>query len=200
MPTVMTHALVPLAIGAALGPKIIPPRVMVAGALLAMLPDADVIGFRFGIGYADVAGHRGISHALSFALIVAGLVTWALRPARPWVAFAFLSGAMMTHGLLDSFNRTGYGAMLYWPFDTGRYFAPVTPLRVSPIGWNFFGDRALPVLWKELPKVKELSDKMVAETGKLAVAAKSGNLDQLKAAFGPAAQTCKACHDDFRKK
>mgnify|MGYP002652415804 CR=1 FL=1 len=59
---------------------------------------------------------------------------------------------------------------------------------------------ALPALWKELPKVKELSDKMVAETGKLAVAAKSGNLDQLKAAFGPAAQTCKACHDDFRKK
>ena len=25
--------------------------------------------------------------------------------------------------------------------------------------------RALPALWKELPKVKELSDKMVAETG-----------------------------------
>jgi len=43
--------------------------------------------------------------------------------------------------------------------------------------------------------VKELNDKMVAETGKLAVAAKSGNLDQLKAAFGPAAQTCKACQD-----
>jgi len=60
--------------------------------------------------------------------------------------------------------------------------------------------RALPALWKEMPKVKELNDKMVAETGKLAVAAKSGNLDQLKAAFGPAAQTCKACHDDFRKK
>ena len=60
--------------------------------------------------------------------------------------------------------------------------------------------RALPELWKELPKVKELSDKMVAETGKLAVAAKSGNLDQLKDAFGAAAQKCKACHDDFRKK
>jgi cytochrome c556 len=60
--------------------------------------------------------------------------------------------------------------------------------------------RALPALWKDLPKVKELNDKMVAETGKLAVAAKSGNLDQLKAAFGPAAQTCKACHDDYRKK
>jgi cytochrome c556 len=33
---------------------------------------------------------------------------------------------------------------------------------------------------------------------KLAVAAKANNLDQLKAAFGAAAGTCKACHDDFR--
>jgi cytochrome c556 len=38
----------------------------------------------------------------------------------------------------------------------------------------------------------------VAQT--LLLAAKSGNLDQLKAAFGPTAQSCKACHDDFRRK
>ena len=55
-------------------------------------------------------------------------------------------------------------------------------------------------LWKELPKVKDLNEKMNAEVAKLATAAKSGNLDQLKAAFGPAAQSCKACHDDFRAK
>lgn len=60
--------------------------------------------------------------------------------------------------------------------------------------------RALPVIWKEEAKFKDLNSKMVDATGKLAVAAKSGNLDQLKAAFGPAAQSCKACHDDFRKK
>lgn len=39
---------------------------------------------------------------------------------------------------------------------------------------------------------------MQDEVTKLAAAAKSGNLDQLKAAFGPAAGACKACHDDFR--
>ena len=60
--------------------------------------------------------------------------------------------------------------------------------------------RALPEVWKEQAKFNERNDKMVAETGKLAVAARSGNLDQLKAAFGPAAQSCKACHDDFRRK
>lgn len=41
---------------------------------------------------------------------------------------------------------------------------------------------------------------MQAEVTKLAAAAKTGNLDNLKAAFGPAAETCKACHDAFRAK
>jgi hypothetical protein len=40
---------------------------------------------------------------------------------------------------------------------------------------------------------------MQVEMGKLNVAAKAGNIDALKAAFGPAAASCKACHDNFRK-
>ena len=42
-------------------------------------------------------------------------------------------------------------------------------------------------------------EKLEAEAVKLAAAAKTGNLDNLKAAFGEAAKTCKACHDAFRK-
>ena len=59
---------------------------------------------------------------------------------------------------------------------------------------------AKPEIWKEQAKFKEHSDKLVAETGKLLAAAKTGNLDTLKAAFGSAAGTCKACHDAFRKR
>lgn len=44
----------------------------------------------------------------------------------------------------------------------------------------------------------EVERVMITEVGKVSVAAKSGNLDQLKAAFGPASQTCKACHDNYR--
>ena len=33
---------------------------------------------------------------------------------------------------------------------------------------------------------------------KLQAATKTGNLDQIKAAFGPVGQACKACHDNFR--
>ena len=62
------------------------------------------------------------------------------------------------------------------------------------------GGNAKPELWKEQDKVKQGLDKYNAEMPKLVAAAKTGNLDNLKAAFGDAAQTCKACHDDFRKK
>jgi cytochrome c556 len=59
--------------------------------------------------------------------------------------------------------------------------------------------RAKPEIWTEQAKFNASRDKMTDAMGKLATAAKTGNLDTMKAAFGPAAQTCKACHDDFRK-
>lgn len=39
---------------------------------------------------------------------------------------------------------------------------------------------------------------MQAEMVKLQAAAKTNNLDNLKAAFGPAAASCKTCHDAYR--
>jgi cytochrome c556 len=42
------------------------------------------------------------------------------------------------------------------------------------------------------------SKKMQDEMLKLQAATKTGNLDQIKAAFGPVGQACKACHDNFK--
>ena len=36
---------------------------------LSMLPDADVIGFSFGVRYGDPWGHRGATHSLTFAFV-----------------------------------------------------------------------------------------------------------------------------------
>jgi cytochrome c556 len=78
----------------------------------------------------------------------------------------------------------------------------------STLPWAGFGagtdkgsinTRAKPEIWSENAKFRGHADKMQAEMQKVAAAAKTGNLDNLKAAFGPAAGTCKACHDDFRK-
>lgn len=77
---------------------------------------------------------------------------------------------------------------------------------ISQLPWAGFvegsdkGDtRAKAEIWKDAAKFKEASDKMQAEVLKLNTAAKVGNVESLKAAFGPTAATCKACHDDFRK-
>jgi cytochrome c556 len=53
-------------------------------------------------------------------------------------------------------------------------------------------------VWTERTKFDEGAKKMQDEVIKLAAAAKTNNLDQLKAAFGNAAGSCKSCHDNFR--
>ncbi len=146
----MTHATIPLALGLSLGPTRIARRVLVAGVVLAMLPDADVVGFALRIAYADPLGHRGASHAILVAIIVAALVGKILRPERRNRAFAFLCISMASHGLLDAFTSGGLGPALLWPLDNNRIFAPITPIRVSPIGAGFFSARAWPVLLSEL--------------------------------------------------
>jgi len=79
-------------------------------------------------------------------------------------------------------------------------------ITMSKLPWAAFGEgtdkgetRAKPEIWKESAKYKEAADKMQAEMAKLNVAAKAGNVEALKAAFGPAAASCKTCHDNFRK-
>ena len=60
-------------------------------------------------------------------------------------------------------------------------------------------NRAKAEVWSDGAKFKAAAEKMQSEVAKLDAAAKGGNLDAIKAAFGPVGGTCKACHDDFRK-
>ena len=53
-------------------------------------------------------------------------------------------------------------------------------------------------VWTERAKFDEDAKKMQDEVAKLSLAAKTGNPDQLKTAFGAAAGACKNCHDNFR--
>ena len=71
MPTVLTHPAVPLAIGLGLGKDVIPPPLLIAGVAVSVMPDLDVLAFRYGISYASNFGHRGFSHSLLFAAALA---------------------------------------------------------------------------------------------------------------------------------
>ena len=106
MPSILTHAAVPLAIGLGLGRRTLATPVLVTGIALSMLPDFDVVAFRFGIPYASEFGHRGLSHSLFAACVVAGVSAWLLTrfEDRFWPTFGFLALAMASHGLLDAFT------------------------------------------------------------------------------------------------
>jgi cytochrome c556 len=80
-------------------------------------------------------------------------------------------------------------------------------VNMSKLPWAGFGpsgegatirNTAKPEIWKEQAKFKDLSEKMQAELIKVQTAAKTGSLDAIKAAFGGAGGSCKACHDAFR--
>ena len=140
MPTILSHAALPLAIGLALGSRVIPRRLLAAGVVGAMLPDLDVIGFKFGIPYASQFGHRGFSHSLVFALCLALAAATMSRHLRTTArgAFTFLFISVASHDLLDCLTNGGRGVALLWPFSPERFFAPVQPIRVSPIGLSRF--------------------------------------------------------------
>ena len=59
--------------------------------------------------------------------------------------------------------------------------------------------KADPKIWAEMDKFKAAAAKMQEEMVKLNAAAKSGNLDAIKAATGDTGKACKACHDAYRK-
>ena len=77
---------------------------------------------------------------------------------------------------------------------------------MSKLPWAAFvegsdkGDtKAKADIWSDSGRFKDASEKMQGEMSKLAVAARTGSMDSIKAAVGATAGTCKACHDVFRK-
>lgn len=79
---------------------------------------------------------------------------------------------------------------------------------MSKLPWAAFGEgtdqggntKAKPEVWSDPGKFKEAADKMMAEVVKLNAAAKTGKLDDLKAAVSATGGSCKNCHDNFRNK
>lgn len=139
-----------------------------------------------------------------------GLATVLATPAmaqfqKPEDAIKYRKASLTV--MAAHFGRIGAMASGRAPFDAKVAAENAAIVEtMSKLPWDAFapgtdkGDtRALPAIWTEQAKFKDSADKMQAEVTKLAAAAKTGNLDSVKAAFGAAGQTCKACHDNFRK-
>jgi inner membrane protein len=153
LPTILTHALIPLVASAAFRRRNFSLPLTVAAMAAAVIPDADVAGFALGIDYAHALGHRGASHSIAFALLVgvAGALLAPVLKVRRAIAFGALTLSTLSHPLADMLTNGGLGVALFWPASEARIFFPWRPILVSPIGLqSFFAARACPC-WRPRP-------------------------------------------------
>ena len=137
MASLVTHALWGLALaqGAPQSARR-DPRFWCSVVPCSWLPDGDVVGMRLGIHYADMLGHRGLSHSLFFAALAGVLVGMLLgrsRGERRSLAFLFFL-VTASHGVLDAMTDGGLGVAFFAPFRADRYFLPWRPIHVAPLG------------------------------------------------------------------
>jgi len=153
MPTIISHAAIPLALGVTLGSKKVSRRLLAAGMIASMMPDLDVVGLKLGIEYANQFGHRGASHSIAFALALgalAALVAPWLRTSR-WIAGVFVAVACVSHPLLDMCTTGGLGAAIWWPLSDHRLFFPSQFIKVSPLTVDrFIGPAGIAVIKSEI--------------------------------------------------
>ena len=156
MASAFGHAITAIALGNGYSKKVTDFKFWLLGITCSILPDADVLGFQFGIAYGSFWGHRGFSHSLLFAAILGLLVTLTFyqKELRKWrkalVYFFYFFLCTASHGFLDALTSGGKGIAFFSPWDNTRYFLPWRPIKVSPIGIeNFFGEWGKQVLLSE---------------------------------------------------
>ena len=132
---------------------------------------------------------------------VAGHAQWA----KPEDAIKYRQSAFSVMG--THFSRLGAMVNGRVPFDAkvaadnAALVATVSKLPggAFPAGSDTgMNTKALPAIWKDTAKFTAAYENMMGAVAKLPAAA--GSLDTLKPAFASAADSCKACHDDFRAK
>lgn len=108
--------------------------------------------------------------------------------------------------MANSFGKIGAvvkGEAPYNKDEVAKNAAVVATLSTLP--WQAFGPeteggKARSDVWSDSAKFKAASEKMQLAVANLNKAAQSGDLGSIKKSFGAASQTCKGCHDDFKKK
>ncbi len=104
---------------------------------VSLLPDLDVLAFRFGIPYSAPFGHRGATHSLVFALVAGTGTALAVANGRRrdfWRVAIVICLVAVSHPLLDAMTDGGLGVALLWPFSNARFFAPWRPIT----HWHLF--------------------------------------------------------------
>jgi cytochrome c556 len=143
--------------------------------------------------------------ALSVLAGIAVATPAAAQFAKPEDAIQYRKAAMTMQA--THFGRVAAMAAGRAPFDA-KAAADNAEVVAIVSKWQFTGfvagsdkgdTKAKPEIWTEAPKFQDAARKSQEAVVALAAAVKTGNLDNIKAAVGPVGQTCKGCHDTFRK-
>ena len=148
---------------------------------------------------------KNLTRTILFAAAVVSSVPAMAQFQKPEDAAKYRQGAFTVMGA--HFGRLGAMASGRAPYDAkmAQDNAAVVEF-MSKLPWAGFTAESQSVkskakadVWSDKAKFDQGAEKMMVEVAKLNVAAKTGNLDALKAAFGETAKTCKACHDAYRE-
>ena len=148
--------------------------------------------------------NRSLLAALAVATAAVSLPASA-QFQKPEDAVKYRQSAMFVMG--NHFGRIGAMTSGRAPYDaaTATANAEIVAM-VSRLPFAGFVDgtastekgRANAAVWSKRADFYAGAKKMQDEVTKLLAAAKTNNLDTLKAAFGEVGKACKACHDDYR--
>ncbi len=144
MPTAFAHTVSAIAITKVAGLKLptVTWSVYLIAIICAVIPDADVLAFKFGISYHDILGHRGWTHSIGFSVLIGlffAFLFYRKRSLRNRLGLALLFAiCALSHPILDAMTSGGLGVALYWPFSEERIFFDHRPILVSPIGIKRF--------------------------------------------------------------
>ena len=146
---------------------------------------------------------------LSMAIAATCFIVYApafAQFSKPEAAIKYRQGALFV--MQENFARVARMASGKVPFDAkvAADSAAVAEY-MSKLPWAGFVEgsekgldtKAKPEIWSDKAKFMEAADKMQGEMTKLSAAAKTGNLDSIKAAIGAVGGSCKSCHDAFRQ-
>lgn len=141
------------------------------------------------------------------ALLLAGAAVSAHAQFKPEEAIAYRQGIMKA----QRWNLVPIALMVQGktPYDQATLLAKAQRLNAlaSMTADGFVAGseagaptKARPEIWSNATGFKQAADQFAAETPKLVAAAQTGNMDQIKAAFGGVVKSCDNCHDNFRTK
>ena len=123
----ITQAALGAIVGEAVAGKRIGNRALILGAVIATIPDLDIVLLMFTTDeLTKLLMHRGFSHSFIvmsiFSLVIASTM-WFFKKEifglSPWIWFQLLFWCFVTHILLDLF--TSFGTQIFNPVNDTRY-------------------------------------------------------------------------------